>query len=51
LKKVQGKKKKDKAAGEAAGETRQDNAATEAQIPEDEATVNMLGTKDEDVIF
>lgn len=46
---MQGKKKRDKAAAEAA----QEGAATEVedQAPEDEGSTNFLGTKDEDVIF
>lgn len=50
LKKVQGKKKRDNATK--AESSSQDNPpAVEHTIPEDEASANLLSTKDDDVIF
>lgn len=50
LKKVQGKKKRD-SAKKMEGFSQDDPPAIENTIPEDEASSNLLSTKDNDVIF
>jgi V-type H+-transporting ATPase subunit D len=50
LKKVQGKKKRDNAT-KMESFSQDDSPVVENPIPEDEASANLLSTKDDDVIF